>query len=207
MGYISIRLPPEKAMDLISEEMRKNISFEEFIEIVSDKVIQDKLKRGNKKAHIIIKENRETKKLSVKTKMGELEIKNINSYHVVRNEKNSSRRYISAKIKGEVVRRDENRCIACKKSKKLHFHHLKPKSLGGKNSSDNIVLLCSSCHALLHLNYIKIRSDKFQFIVDRKNDTVKTFTDYLYMEKRKTYLNSKSILSLGKNDFGQLSLL
>lgn len=35
-------------------------------------------------------------------------------------------------------------------ARKVHVHHIKPVSLGGRNTLDNLVVLCESCHAKAH---------------------------------------------------------
>jgi len=107
----------------------------------------------------------------------------------VRTEK--KRKRISSKLKGAVVRRDENSCIACGVNKKLAFHHIKPVNEGGKNEMDNIVLLCRSCHNLTHLNYLSIKPYRNDFKLSYKDPGIKNFTAYLYAQKRDRYLKNK----------------
>lgn len=41
-------------------------------------------------------------------------------------------------------------CVACGATKKLHHHHLLPRSLGGSNKETNLITLCPKCHAIVH---------------------------------------------------------
>lgn len=59
-------------------------------------------------------------------------------------------RSIPKLVKLNVFTRDGGRCKKCKESKKLHYHHIKKYSDGGENTSDNLILLCASCHAEEH---------------------------------------------------------
>lgn len=47
------------------------------------------------------------------------------------------------------------RCINCGNEKDVEFHHVIPKSLGGKNSKSNLVPLCYECHSKLHFGTSK----------------------------------------------------
>jgi 5-methylcytosine-specific restriction endonuclease McrA len=43
----------------------------------------------------------------------------------------------------------------CRKSRfeaALQIHHIIPREDGGDDSADNLILLCSNCHGLYHLN-------------------------------------------------------
>lgn len=41
-------------------------------------------------------------------------------------------------------------CAVCGRNDYLEFHHLIPKAEGGSDDYDNIILLCSGCHAAVH---------------------------------------------------------
>ena len=43
-----------------------------------------------------------------------------------------------------------NKCACCGNVDYLEFHHIIPKSKGGSDNSDNIILLCACCHAAIH---------------------------------------------------------
>jgi len=59
---------------------------------------------------------------------------------------------IPPKIRREVLARDRHRCRrkGCQNSRYLHLHHLTPRALGGGNKLENLVTLCTACHALWH---------------------------------------------------------
>lgn len=50
----------------------------------------------------------------------------------------------------QVLRRDEW-CKICGRQAG-HVHHIRPRSMGGKNDLDNLVLLCNLCHTRVHEN-------------------------------------------------------
>lgn len=47
----------------------------------------------------------------------------------------------------------------------LHRHHIKPRSEGGEDATDNMVMLCPNCHAIAH----RLRRSPYQraFTPDR----------------------------------------
>lgn len=59
---------------------------------------------------------------------------------------------IPPKTRREVLARDRHRCRrkGCDHTRFLEVHHIVPRSRGGGNDLDNLITLCSSCHALLH---------------------------------------------------------
>ena len=56
------------------------------------------------------------------------------------------RRYIPKKVKREVFRRDQGRCVNCGSKINLEYDHIIPFSLGGSNTAKNIQLLCAECN-------------------------------------------------------------
>ena len=55
-------------------------------------------------------------------------------------------RYISPKIKQLILKRYKCECVICKSTEKIEFDHIIPISKGGKNTIDNLQLLCKSCN-------------------------------------------------------------
>ena len=55
-------------------------------------------------------------------------------------------RKISQKVKDEVWKRDEGKCVECGSKENLEFDHIIPFSKGGANTYRNIQLLCESCN-------------------------------------------------------------
>lgn len=43
-----------------------------------------------------------------------------------------------------------NECAICGSRDFLEFHHIIPKSKGGSDDYDNIIVLCACCHAVIH---------------------------------------------------------
>lgn len=52
------------------------------------------------------------------------------------------REQIPQKVREEVWRRDQGRCVTCGSRDKLEFDHILPVAKGGSNSTRNIELLC-----------------------------------------------------------------
>ena len=55
----------------------------------------------------------------------------------------------------EILKRDQWLCCICSKPIKgrdAHVHHKLPRALGGADTSDNLISLCSGCHSLKHMN-------------------------------------------------------
>lgn len=57
-----------------------------------------------------------------------------------------SSRYISSRVRREVWRRDEGRCVRCGSRENLEYDHIIPISKGGSNTARNIELLCEECN-------------------------------------------------------------
>lgn len=49
-----------------------------------------------------------------------------------------------------VLDRDHWQCRNCKIRSQLHVHHIIFRSLGGDDSMENLITLCSSCHDGVH---------------------------------------------------------
>ncbi|RMG70740.1 MAG: HNH endonuclease [Nitrospirae bacterium] len=71
------------------------------------------------------------------------------------------------KVKEEILRRDNYRCVVCGRGKaegvELVVDHIKPKDKGGKNTIDNGQTLCME-HNLLKKNYSQTEAGKRYFI-------------------------------------------
>lgn len=71
-------------------------------------------------------------------------------------QKTGDREYIDPIIKKTVMTRDKSTCRCCKRGGEqyvdiLDFHHVLPVYLGGEDTPKNGVMLCVSCHRLVHL--------------------------------------------------------
>jgi hypothetical protein len=50
----------------------------------------------------------------------------------------------------QVLRRDGWRCQSCGTMSNLEVHHIQFRSHSGDDSEENLITLCSACHALIH---------------------------------------------------------
>ena len=73
---------------------------------------------------------------------------------VVVSKRNQAEQAEWERVRKIVLRRDENRCqgSGVEHDSQLHVHHRLPRSMGGRDDPANLVTLCSTCHAGLHLN-------------------------------------------------------
>lgn len=53
---------------------------------------------------------------------------------------------ISARDRDDIFRRDDYRCIYCKKLNHLQIDHVFPQSKGGPDTRANLVVMCASCN-------------------------------------------------------------
>jgi DNA-binding XRE family transcriptional regulator len=83
-------------------------------------------------------------------KISENEIKRLQKYLNGETKSFELEREIPVFIKNEVRKKYKNKCGKCGKNKGLHFHHIQYFSEGGLHVVDNLLLLCSSCHADVH---------------------------------------------------------
>ena len=63
-----------------------------------------------------------------------------------------NRATIAPSVRATVLARDRHRCTTpgCRSARYLEVHHVKPRSEGGSNLPENLVKLCSRCHAFAH---------------------------------------------------------
>lgn len=67
--------------------------------------------------------------------------------------KGTFRHGVPIELKKEVIMRDHNNCKLCQRTcveNSAQVHHIIPVSAGGKDENSNLILLCSSCHTLVH---------------------------------------------------------
>jgi len=53
-------------------------------------------------------------------------------------------------LRHEVLRRDGWRCQSCGTMFNLEVHHKRFRSHGGPDSEENLITLCTQCHARIH---------------------------------------------------------
>ncbi len=58
----------------------------------------------------------------------------------------TKRKRIPERVRNEVWRRDEGKCVKCDSREKLEYDHIIPISKGGSNTARNIELLCEECN-------------------------------------------------------------
>ncbi|MFJ2740344.1 HNH endonuclease [Streptomyces sp. NPDC087440] len=70
-----------------------------------------------------------------------------------------SRRAPSRKLRGQVLKRDNFRCVICGRKAtdhidlELHVHHLVPWRMAGPTAEENLVTLCGTCHKGLNPDF------------------------------------------------------
>ena len=55
------------------------------------------------------------------------------------------------RLRQEVLRRDGWRCQLCGTMSNLEVHHKQFRSQSGEDSEQNLITLCTACHATAHL--------------------------------------------------------
>ena len=56
-------------------------------------------------------------------------------------------------LRQQILSRDGWRCQSCGTMKNLEVHHRKFRSHSGSDSEENLITLCSACHARAHCRY------------------------------------------------------
>lgn len=95
---------------------------------------------------------------------------------IVPSEEREQRVWIPVKMRREVMRRDQNRCVFCGSDENLGLAYRVPKSRGGKTFSFNLVLACKKCrqnkgHQLVEEFFL---SPYFQYEILKVGDPLKT---------------------------------
>lgn len=69
-----------------------------------------------------------------------------------------ARRSLYGSVCQQVNRRDGDLCRVCQVDLRYgaHHHHIKPRSLGGKHTTENICLVCPLCHLDIHAKRITV---------------------------------------------------
>jgi 5-methylcytosine-specific restriction endonuclease McrA len=53
-------------------------------------------------------------------------------------------------LRQQILRRDGWRCQTCGKMSSLEVHHMEFRSHSGADSEENLITLCTACHAAAH---------------------------------------------------------
>ena len=53
-------------------------------------------------------------------------------------------------LRQQILRRDGWRCQSCGSMSNLEVHHREFRSHSGEDSEENLITLCSVCHAIMH---------------------------------------------------------
>jgi len=72
-----------------------------------------------------------------------------------------STRYIPVQIKAEVWKKHQGKCALCESTFALEIDHIKPFSVGGKTSPENLRLLCRNCNQRQGLSFFNKPSSSF----------------------------------------------
>jgi len=59
---------------------------------------------------------------------------------------------VYAELRRQILERDAWRCQRCGSFENLEVHHKKLRSQCGADSEENLITLCTRCHAWIHTN-------------------------------------------------------
>ena len=91
--------------------------------------------------------------------------------------------------RGLIYKRDKNKCQYCGSTKSLTIDHVIPKSKGGEDTWENLVVACSSCNVkkgdkLLEQTNMKLaktpRAPVSKILMDLENTSNEEWIDYVY---------------------------
>ncbi len=86
----------------------------------------------------------------------------------LKRERQSIKRQVERAVYKFVDERDKRSCRVCGRRgvvdgvgilARLHHHHLKFRSAGGMDTSENVILCCSQCHADIHAHRVTVEGD------------------------------------------------
>jgi 5-methylcytosine-specific restriction endonuclease McrA len=63
------------------------------------------------------------------------------------------------KIREDIKKRDDNKCVKCKTPKLISVHHIIPYRVSKNNKPENLETLCRGCHCKKDRNYIQIEKN------------------------------------------------
>jgi 5-methylcytosine-specific restriction endonuclease McrA len=94
--------------------------------------------------------NKNKIKTEIRKKETKIEIKTDISKKKIKQRKKSKFIYEFRKIREEILKRDNYKCVQCGSDEMINVHHIEEKSKGGNNSKDNLETLCYKCHMEKH---------------------------------------------------------
>jgi 5-methylcytosine-specific restriction endonuclease McrA len=56
-------------------------------------------------------------------------------------------------LRQQILKRDGWRCQSCGTMSNLEVHHMEFRSHSGSDSEENLITLCTACHARVHRRY------------------------------------------------------
>jgi len=62
-------------------------------------------------------------------------------------------------LRRQILARDGYRCFVCKRSTRVHVHHIDERGPGGRTEPKNLLTLCLDCHGLAHKGLLVIQGD------------------------------------------------
>jgi len=88
--------------------------------------------------------------------------RNIEAGLIGKQSKKNEREPVKSSQKSKVLARQHYKCAKCHKlfGLSIHYHHKRFVSKGGKSTTDNLIALCPSCHADLHILEKAMEADK-----------------------------------------------
>ncbi|UAT29480.1 HNH endonuclease [Bacillus badius] len=63
------------------------------------------------------------------------------------NDAERKERQIGDALRPKILKRDNYKCVICESQENLEVHHKHAIYLGGKSTEENLITLCSRCHA------------------------------------------------------------
>ncbi len=142
----------KRAQSLLASRKKKHVAPGEALKLVLEEYLErhDPVKKAERA------EIRKIKSDTVNSEQSESAVESSNG--LSSSEPRLNRRTpITAREKHAVIQRDGGRCAfvdasgqRCQSERWLHMHHVRPVSLGGGNDVENLTLLCSFHHDLVH---------------------------------------------------------
>lgn len=108
-------------------------------------------------------------------------------------------RYIVKSEKDKVDKSSNFKCAWCGVNL-MERHHIEPYSEGGRNVSENLILLCSNCHTLVHQGKISAeellqRRKKLSGEIDRSSGILSLNKEYVFKLGGNTFINTPNIIN------------